>query len=165
MPCLSLRLNDNQTTSNRKNSSCLTGLGGDLDGCTLGALLAGNLAGLALCGRGGVLCLVGLLLGLGLGLLGLALLDGGGAGGGTSLGALRTALLDHIERSTNDGTLVLDGAASALLGDLLYNESPSVTVLGFVLCVCVFAQSKQRRRICIGFMSIGGVRGGLLVGG
>jgi hypothetical protein len=31
--------------------------------------------------------------------------------------------------------------------------------------VCIFAQSKQRRRLYVVFMSIGGVRAGLLVGG
>jgi hypothetical protein len=32
---------------------------------------------------------------------------------------LLAALLDHVEGGTDDGTLVLDGAAGALLGNLL----------------------------------------------
>jgi hypothetical protein len=74
---------------------------------------------LTLCGSGGRLGLLGLLLGLSGGLLLLALLDGGSAGCGSGFGSLGTALLDHIEGGTNDGTLVLDGAASALLGNFL----------------------------------------------
>ena len=46
-------------------------------------------------------------------------LDGGGAGSVAGLGALGAALLDDVEGSTDDSTLVLDGAAGALLGDLL----------------------------------------------
>lgn len=107
-------------------SILLTALGGDLDGGTLGTLLACDSASLALGSRGGALCLVGLLLALGSSPLLLALLDGGLASGGTGLGALRAALLDHIERCTNDGTLLLDGAASALLGNLLLCGHSSV---------------------------------------
>lgn len=99
--------------------SSLTALGGDLDGRTLGTLLTDNAATGTLGSRGGALCLLGLLGGL-LGLLLLlGLLDGSSASSGASLGAHGAALLDHIEGSTNDGTLGLDGAASALLGDLL----------------------------------------------
>lgn len=100
------------------HSPCLAGGLGDLGGGTLGTLLA-DLGALALGGRGGELGLVGLLGGSGSSLLLLALLDGLGAGGGTSLGALRALLLDHIEGSTDDGTLGLDGAAGSLLGNLL----------------------------------------------
>jgi hypothetical protein len=85
---------------------------------TLGTLLA-DLGGVASCGRGGVLGLLSLLLRLGGGLLLLALLDGSGAGGGAGLGTLAAALLDYIERGTDDGTLVLDCAAGTLLGDFL----------------------------------------------
>ena len=89
-------------------------------GCgTLGTLLA-DLGGLASCTGGGLLRLLGLLRGLGGSLLLLALLDGGGAGGGTGLGSLSAALLDYVERGTDDGTLVLDCAAGTLLGDLLF---------------------------------------------
>lgn len=97
----------------------LTGLGLDLGGGTLGTLLALDLLGLAAGSASGGLGLLELPLGLGGGLLLLALLDGGLAGGGASLGALGAALLDHVEGGTDDGTLVLDGAAGALLGDLL----------------------------------------------
>lgn len=63
--------------------------------------------------------LVGLAdLSLGLLLL-LALGDGGLAGGSTNLGLLVAAGVDLVERSTDDTTLVLDGLARALLGDLL----------------------------------------------
>jgi hypothetical protein len=85
---------------------------------TLGTLLA-NLGSLASCGGGRVLCLLSLLLRLGGGLLLLALFDGGAAGSGTSLGTLAAALLDYVERGTDDGTLVLDCAAGTLLGDFL----------------------------------------------
>lgn len=98
----------------------LAGVGLDLLLRALGALLADDVAArLALGGLAGVLGLLGLLLGGGGGLLLLALLDGGGAGGGAGLGALVALLLDHIEGSTNDGTLGLDGPPGALLGDLL----------------------------------------------
>ena len=98
-------------TSNRLTSPCLHLWCG-----TLGTLLRLDLATGT---GGGVLGLVGLLRRLGGGLLVLALLDGGGAGGRAGLGALGAALLDHVERGTDDGTLVLDGAAGALLGNLL----------------------------------------------
>lgn len=95
----------------------LTRLGLDLDGRTLSTLLADDAAtGGTL---GGALGLLSLLDGGGLLLLLLALLDGGETGGGAGLGAHGALLLDHIEGSTDDGTLGLDGAASALLGDLL----------------------------------------------
>jgi hypothetical protein len=83
---------------------------------------------LALAGRGagGVLSLLGLLLALSSGLLLLGVLDGLLAGGGTSLGALASSLLDHIERSTDDGTLGLDDTASTLLGDFLWFNSVSI---------------------------------------
>jgi hypothetical protein len=74
---------------------------------------------LALATSGSQLRLLSLLGGLSLGLLLLALLDSGGASGGTGLGALGALLLDHIERSTNDATLLLNGTAGALLGDFL----------------------------------------------
>lgn len=85
--------------------------------------------GLALGGDGSVLGLLGLLDGSGGGLLLLALLDGGLAGGGTGLGALSAALLDQLEGGTNDGTLSLDGTASALLGDFLW---------GMLVTLCLF---------------------------
>lgn len=97
---------------------CLTGVGGNADLCALGALLAGDTAGLAL-GGSSLLGLVGLLDLLGLSLLVLDVLQVGGALGSTGLGAHRAALLDDVQGSTNDGTLGLDGTASALLGDLL----------------------------------------------
>lgn len=70
-------------------------------------------------GLGGGLGLLGLLLALRSGALLLALLDGLLAGGRARLGALRAALLDHVERGTDDGTLGLDLAATAGLGGLL----------------------------------------------
>lgn len=89
-----------------------------LGGGALGALLA-DLPG-ALGRRGGELGLLGLL-GGGRGLLLLlALLDGLGAGGGAGLGADAALLLDHVEGGADDGSLGLDGAAGALLGDLLF---------------------------------------------
>jgi len=86
---------------------------------TLGTHLADVPHGLALGGDGGVLGLLSLLSSLGGLLLLLVLLDGLLAGGAAGLGALGTLLLDHVQGSTNDGTLGLDGAARALLGDLL----------------------------------------------
>jgi len=83
----------------------------------LGTLLA-DLCGLTP-SSSGVLGLLRLLFCISRSLLLLALLDGGAAGSSTGLGPLGTALLDHIERGTNDGTLVLDCAAGALLGDFL----------------------------------------------
>lgn len=97
----------------------LAGPGGGLLGATLRALLADVSYGLALGGGGGVLGLLGLLGGLGRLLLLLALLDGLGAGGRAGLGALGALLLDHIEGGTDDATLGLDGAAGALLSNLL----------------------------------------------
>lgn len=94
--------------------------GVDLGLRTLGSLLADGVScSSALAGQSGVLGLVSLLGGGGSGLLVLALLDGGGAGGAAGLGALRAALLNHIERSTDDATLSLDGTARALLGNFL----------------------------------------------
>lgn len=97
----------------------LASSGSNLDRRTLGTLLADVSRGLTLAGGGGSLGLVSLLGSGGRVLLLLALLDGLGAGGGSGLGSHGTALLDHIERGTNDGTLGLDGSARALLGDLL----------------------------------------------
>jgi hypothetical protein len=74
-------------------------------------------------GAGGALRLLGLLLRLGSSLLLLALFDSLRAGGGTGLGALAAALLDYVEGGSDDGTLVLDGAASAFLGNFLYSRS------------------------------------------
>jgi hypothetical protein len=100
-------------TSNRLTSPCLhLGCG------ALGTLLA-DLRGLASCAGGSLLSLLGLLGGLCGGLLLLAFLDGGAAGSGTGLGTLGAALLDYVERGTDDGTLVLDCAAGTLLGDFL----------------------------------------------
>jgi len=91
-----------------------------LGGRALGALLANDTAGgLTLGLAGSVLRLVGLLRGLRGGALLLALLDGLSTGSRAGLGTLGTALLDHIERGTNDGTLRLDLATSALGGLLL----------------------------------------------
>lgn len=69
--------------------------------------------------RLGLVGLAGLSLGL---LVLLALGDSGLAGGSTNLGLLVAAGVDLLERSTNDTTLVLDGLARALLGDLLSNS-------------------------------------------
>ncbi|KAB8336773.1 hypothetical protein FH972_021082 [Carpinus fangiana] len=59
----------------------------------------------------GALGLGGLLLALGRGLLLLAGVDGSLAGGGARLGALRAALLEHVEIGADDAALRLDGAA------------------------------------------------------
>lgn len=65
--------------------------------------------------------LVGLAdLGLGLLLL-LALGNGSLASGSTHLGLLVAARVDHVERSTDDTTLVLDRLARTLFGHLLGN--------------------------------------------
>lgn len=64
----------------------------------------------------GLLCLLDALRGSA---LLLALLDRLSASGGAGLGALRAALLDHVQRSTDNGTLGLDGLAAAGLGLLL----------------------------------------------
>ena len=53
------------------------------------------------------------------GLLLLALLDGSLASRSTCLWSLCAALLDHIEGCSDDGTLVLDRAAGAFLGNFL----------------------------------------------
>jgi len=97
----------------------LTGLGSNLDRCTLSTLLAGDTASGTSLGSTGELGLLGLLGGSGLLLLVLAVLDGSETGGAAGLRAHGAALLDHIEGSTNDSTLGLDGATSALLGDFL----------------------------------------------
>ena len=99
----------------RPTTPHLAGVGSDLDVRTLSTLLGGDTA----LGVGGVLGLLSLLGGLRLLLLGLGLLDGGETGGRAGLGAHGAALLDHIEGSTDDGTLGLDGTAGALLGNLL----------------------------------------------
>jgi hypothetical protein len=104
--------------SNQHSMRCLAGPGLDLGGSALRALL-GDLGGLAAGTGSGVLGLLSLLGRLGSSLLLLALLDGGGAGSVAGLGALGAALLDDVEGGTDDGTLVLDGAAGALLGNLL----------------------------------------------
>lgn len=104
--------------------NCLTGLGLDLGGNTLRSLL--RHLRLTAAGAGSGLGLLRLLLALRLGLLLLAGLDGLVAGSLAGLRAQRSALLDHIERSTNDGTLGLDGAAGTLLGNLLWWASVPV---------------------------------------
>lgn len=96
----------------------LAGLGGDLGSRALSTLLALDALGTTL--GGGELGLLGLLGAGGSSLLLLGVLDGLLASGLTGLGALGAALLDHIEGSTNDGTLVLDDTAGTLLSDLLY---------------------------------------------
>lgn len=97
----------------------LTALGLNLGGRALGTLLADLSDSLALGGLGSELSLLGLL-GSSIGLLLLlALLDGLGSGSGTGLGSDVALLLDHVERSTNDASLGLDGAAGSLLGNLL----------------------------------------------
>lgn len=108
------------TVTNPPNPSIrLTSRRLDLGRGALRTLLASDSTGLAPCGTSGRLRLLGLLLGLGGGLLLLALLDGSGAGGGAGLRAHGAALFDHVEGGADDGTLVLDGAAGALLGDFL----------------------------------------------
>jgi len=72
------------------------------------------------CSRlGSSLCLLCLLRALGGSALLLAVLDSLLAGSRAGLWTLRAALLDDIERSTNDGTLCLDLLATTGLGLLL----------------------------------------------
>ena len=78
-----------------------------------------------------VLCLLGLLLALAVGFLLLGVLDRGLAGGGAGFGALGAALLDHVEGGSDDGTLVLDGAAGAFFGDFLLSGKGERVSLAF----------------------------------
>lgn len=80
---------------------------------TLGGLLGNNLLLL------GVLGSISLLLGLGLLLLLLGVQDSLGSGSLSDFGSLRSSLLDDIKRSTDDGSLRLDGLSSLLLVDFL----------------------------------------------
>lgn len=102
---------------------CLASSGSDLLLSALGTLLAHVALLLGLGGGSSVLGLLGLLGGLGSSLLLLVGLDGLSAGGRSGLGAHGTALLDDLEGGTNDGTLGLDGAAGALLGNFLQRGS------------------------------------------
>lgn len=114
---------------------CLASSGGGLLLGALGTLLAHVSLRLALGGGGGVLGLLSLLGGLGSSLLLLVGLDGLGAGGRSGLGAHGAALLDDLEGGTNDGTLGLDGAARALLGNFLQGGQShcSACVSGFFI--------------------------------
>lgn len=102
------------------STSHLSGGGLDLGGRALGTLLAHDTSSLTLGCLAGALGLLSLLSGLGSSLLLFALLDGLLAGSRARLRAHRSSLLNHIEGSTNDGTLGLDGSAGSLLGSLLY---------------------------------------------
>lgn len=97
----------------------LTALRSDLDRCAFSPLLALNPAALALgrarCGLG----LLGLLNALRSRPLLLAGHDGCLTRCFASFGALRSALLDYVEGGADDGALVLDCAAGALLGYFL----------------------------------------------
>jgi hypothetical protein len=129
----------------------LAGASLDLGLSALGALLADVALGLALGGDGGVLGLLRLLDGGGSLLLLLALLDGLGAGGAAGLRSLRATLLDHIERGADNGTLGLDGTASALLGNFLGN---ALAVLSSVKdrpgdTAGVLALQEQRLRLAV----------------
>jgi len=104
-------------TAHHNSSPFLTSIGGNLGLCALGTLLA-DLCAAGSVGRGR-LCFLGLLLGVLLSLLLFALLDVGLAGGSAGLGALRAALLDHVQGGSNDATLLLECAAGTLLGDFL----------------------------------------------
>lgn len=86
----------------------------------LGSLLA------KLCSLGGTLglgsgelCLLSLLGSLGGSLLLLVQLDSLSAGGRSDVGSHGAALLDHIKRGTDDGSLGLDSSAGSLLGNFL----------------------------------------------
>jgi hypothetical protein len=105
--------------------SILTRLARGLGRRALGALLALDALRAALGRVGGVLRLLGLLAALRRGLLFLGFRDGLLARGGPGLGAHVAALLDHIEGGADDGTLVLDGTAGALLGNFLLFYSVS----------------------------------------
>lgn len=119
--------------------TCLASSGSDLLLSTLGTLLAHVSLGLALGGGGSALGLLSLLGGLSSSLLLLVGLDGLGASGRSGLGAHRAALLDDLEGGTNDGTLGLDGAAGALLGNFL--QRGSVTMFGVCLCFFIISSS------------------------
>ena len=69
--------------------------------------------------RSNVLGLLSSLLGLSILLLVLTILDGLSTSGLTGLGSHGTLLLDDIEGSTNNSTLVLNSLAGSLLVDLL----------------------------------------------
>lgn len=97
----------------------LTSISSGLGSRTLGTQLANISLGLALGSLSSGLGLVGLLGSGGGLLLVLAVLDGLGSGGGAGLRSHGAALLDHIEGSTNDSSLGLDGSAGSLLGNLL----------------------------------------------
>lgn len=84
----------------------------------------------------GSLCLLGLLLALLLGLLGLAGCNGLLSGGGAGFGTLAAALLDDVEGGADNATLLLDGAAGALLGYFLWGVSDLGSCVDcVVLCV------------------------------
>lgn len=111
---------DSHHTVRFKPSS--TGGGLDFWCGALGGLLADDTASGLTCSRlGSSLCLLCLLRALGGSALLLAVLDSLLAGSRAGLWTLRAALLDDIERSTNDGTLCLDLLATTGLGLLLRN--------------------------------------------
>jgi hypothetical protein len=86
---------------------------------TLSSLLSHDSSSLSLCCTSGTLRLLGFLCALCCSSLFLAFFDCGRAGSGTGFGSLRSSLLDHIERGTDNGTLGLDCTARSLLGNFL----------------------------------------------
>ena len=95
---------------------------------------------------GSGLCLLGLLLALLLGLLGLAGCNGLLSGGGAGFGTLGTALLDDVEGSSDDATLLLDRAAGALLGYFLLGCVRCDLSWFVVVTVCVSVCNRMMRR-------------------
>jgi hypothetical protein len=105
---------------NLKRISTLSRSGLDLRRRTLRTLLAGDAtSSLSTSSLASILGLLCLPCALSRGLLLLALLDGSLASSSTCLWSLCAALLDHIEGCSDDGTLVLDRAAGAFLGNFL----------------------------------------------
>jgi hypothetical protein len=100
-------------------STLLAGRSLDLARCALGSLLALNALSLSLCLSRGRLCLLSLLLALCGGLLLLSFFDSGATGSGAGFWSHGSTLLDDVKGCTNDGTLLLDSAAGALLGYFL----------------------------------------------
>jgi hypothetical protein len=94
----------------------------DLGSRTLSTLLALNTLRLSRRRLGRRLGLLLLLLALRCCLLLLAFLDGLSAGGAAGFGSLGAALFDDVEGGADDGTLVLDGAAGALLRYFLWGR-------------------------------------------
>jgi len=104
-------------------TASLSALRADLARCTLGLLLARdttpNLSLSSLCRALGLLCL---LLAFRRGLLLFGVLDGRLSRGKPGFWSLRSSLLDDVKRGADNGPLMLDGPACALLCYFLYDD-------------------------------------------